>query len=154
MKVQALLASGTLALAQQVYIPGTGPSPLSQCAANNTYATALPSYTFREFNFTQTETVRMATSVPAPTTTTFFAPPYASLSKLVPNLTTTQWGNWYSSNATATDSGNLYGNASWSALWATVPWVNLTRGIYSTTVSPTPVPTSELILPPPEPLTP
>jgi beta-glucosidase/6-phospho-beta-glucosidase/beta-galactosidase len=96
----------------------------------------------------------MATSVPAPTTTTFFAPPYASLSKLVPNLTTTQWGNWYSSNATATDSGNLYGNASWSALWATVPWVNFTRGIYSTTVSPTPVSTSELILPPPEPLTP
>jgi hypothetical protein len=137
--------------AQQVYIPINGPSSRPACSANNTYATALPSYSFREFSFTQTETVRTATSRPAPSTTTSYAPPYASLSSLVPDLSTTQWGDWDpSSTATATDGGNPYGNASWSAIWNAVPWVNFTRGIYSTTVAPTPVPSSQLVLPPPE----
>ncbi|KAJ4288424.1 hypothetical protein N0V90_011659 [Kalmusia sp. IMI 367209] len=152
MKLLVLLGSSVVALAQQVYIPVDGPSSLPQCSRNGSYATALPSYSFREFSFTQSETVRTATSIPAPTTTISYAPPYAELSSLVPNLTTTQWGNWNSaSNATATDVGSPYGNASWSALWTAIPWVNFTRGIYSTTVEPTPVPTSELVLPPPEP---
>ncbi|KAJ4376051.1 hypothetical protein N0V83_001332 [Neocucurbitaria cava] len=151
MKPQALLTVSAVAVAQQVYVPIDGPSSRSQCAINNTYATALPSYSFRQFSFTQTETVRIATSIPAPTTTTSYAPPYASLSPLVTSLTTTQWGNWEpSSNVSATDFGSPYGNASWSALWTAVPWVNFTRGIYSTTVEPTPVPSSELVLPPPE----
>jgi beta-glucosidase/6-phospho-beta-glucosidase/beta-galactosidase len=151
MKPPILLAGATIVAAQQVYIPGEGPSPRPQCAANISYATALPSYSHREFSFTQTETVRRATSVPSPTTTTSFGPPYASLSSLVPDLTTTQWGDWDpSSNATASDTGSPYGNASWTALWTAVPWVNFTRGIYSTTVEPMPVPSSELVLPPPE----
>lgn len=151
MKLHILLASGTVAVAQQVYIPFAGPSSRPQCPGNSIYATALPSYSFRQFSFTQTETVRTATSRPSPTTTTTYAPPYASLSHFVPGLATTRWGNWEpGSNATATDVGVPYGNASWSALWDAVPFVNFTRGIYSTTVSPTPVPSSELILPPPE----
>lgn len=155
MKPQILLFGGTLALGQQVYIPFNGPSARPQCSVNNSYATALPSYSFRQFTFTQTETVRTASSRPSPTTTNTYAPPYASLSHLVPNLTTTQWGNWRSgANATATDTGNPYGNASWSALWSTVPWVNFTTGIFSTTVAPTPVPSSQLVLPPPEVLSP
>ena len=155
MKFALVLVAGSVAAAQQVYIPVQGPSSQPQCAANGSYATAIPVYSFREFSFTQTETVRTATSRPAPTTTTTFAPPYASLSSLVPNLTTTQWGNWNpNSNATATDSGVPYGNASWTALWETVSWTNFSRGIYSTTVEPTAVPTSELILPPPEYLSP
>jgi len=138
-------------LAQQVYIPASGPTSRPQCSNNNTYATALPSYTFRDFSFTQTETVRTATSVPPPTTTTSFAPPYPFLSHLVPNLLTSQWGNWDPSiTQSPTDSGNPYGNASWSALWNALPLSNFTRGIYSTTVLPTAIPTSELILPPPE----
>jgi beta-glucosidase/6-phospho-beta-glucosidase/beta-galactosidase len=151
MKPYAIIVGGTVAVAQQVYVPANGTTSQPGCSANNSYATAQPSYFFQPFSFTQTETVRTATSRPAPTVTKTHAAPYASLSKLVPNLTTTQWGNWYpSANATATDVGNPYGNASWSALWNTVPWVNFTRGIYSTTVSPKAVPTSELILPPPE----
>lgn len=150
MKPVALVALATAAAAQQVYIPADGLSSPTTCASNNTYATAQPSYTFRPFRFTQSETVRTANSRPTPTATTTYAQPYASLQSLVPNLTTTQWGNWYPTNATATDTGNPHGNASWSALWNTVPWVNFTRGIYSTTVAPTPVPSSELVLPPPE----
>ncbi|KAL6711455.1 hypothetical protein ACN47E_004389 [Coniothyrium glycines] len=151
MKFQIFLVVAKLATAQQVYIPIAGTSSRPQCSANYTSTAASPAYEFRGFSFTQTETVRTATSIPAPTTTTSFAPPYVSLSRLVPNLTTTQWGNWDPAlNTTATDTANLYGNASWTALWTTVSWVNFTRGIYSTTVSPTPVPTNELILPPPE----
>ncbi|KAI8943286.1 hypothetical protein NX059_001306 [Plenodomus lindquistii] len=151
MKAQVLLSITAVASAQQVYLPAAGPSSRSQCAANNSYATARPSYMFRDFSYTQTETVRTATSRPAPTTTTSYAPGYASLSSLVPNLTTTHWGYWDPLvTASATDLQNPFGNASWTALWTTVPWVNFTRGIYSTTVSPTPVPTGELILPPPE----
>ena len=162
MRPQALLACGTVALAQQVYIPAEGPASRPQCSANGSYATVLPSpqYTFSEFSFTQTETVRTAKSAPAPTTTTTYAPPYASLSSFVPNLTTTQWGNWDAKvTPSATDLGSPYGNASWTALWTTVPWPsNFTsytdNAIYSSTVEPTPVPSSELILPPPEPLVP
>jgi hypothetical protein len=125
MKSYSVIIWITGAVAQQVYIPAEGPSSRTACSANNTYATALPSYSFRAFSFTQTETVRTATSRPAPSTTTSFAPPYASLSSLVPDLSTAQWGNWDpSSTATATDSGNPYGNASWSAIWDAVPWVN------------------------------
>jgi beta-glucosidase/6-phospho-beta-glucosidase/beta-galactosidase len=155
MKLYALVSGVAVASAQQVYVPASGHFSRTTCSANNTYATALPSYSFREFSFTQTETVRTAKSRPAPSATTTFAPPYASLSSLVPNLTTTQWGNWIpSSNATPTDAGVPYGNASWSAAWNAVPWTNFTRGIYSTTVQPTPVPSSELVLPPPEVFTP
>jgi beta-glucosidase/6-phospho-beta-glucosidase/beta-galactosidase len=151
MKPYVVIAGGAVVAAQQVYIPPNDTSSQTGCSANDSYATAHPSYFFQPFSFTQSETVRTATSRPAPTTTTSHAPPYASLSKLVPNLITTQWGNWYpSSNVTATDVSYPYGNASWSAIWNAVPLVNFTRGIYSTTVSPTPVPTSELILPPPE----
>jgi hypothetical protein len=155
MKPVYLLAASSVATAQQLYIPAQGTSPRPQCVANSSYATATPVYSFRDFSFTQTETVRTATSRPIPTTTTSFAPPYASLSSLVPSLTTTQWGNWDPAlNLTATDTGVPYGNASWTALWTTVSWTNFTRGIYSTTVEPTAVPTSELVLPPPEYLAP
>jgi hypothetical protein len=114
MKLEVFLASGcALAVAQQVYIPVKGPSSRPTCAANNTYTIVLPSYTFRKFSFTQTETVRTSTYRPSPTATKYYAPPYASLSHFVPNLTTTQWGNWQSaSNTNATDAGVTYGNAS------------------------------------------
>lgn len=155
MKLVSVLTAVSVAAAQQVYMPVAGPSSRAQCASDGRYATATPVYSFRDFSFTQTETVRTATSRPVPTTTTSFAPPYASLRSLVPDLTTTQWGNWDpSANASATDAGVQYGNASWTALWTTVSWTNFTRGIYSTTVEPTAVPTSELVLPPPEYLAP
>jgi len=104
-----------------------------------------------EFSFTQTQTYRTATKDSTPTTTQTYAPPYASLSSLVPNISTTSWGNWApNATATAADSANPYGQAAWSAIWNRFNPVNYTTGIYSTTVSPTPVPTSELILPPPD----
>jgi hypothetical protein len=50
------------------------------------------------------------------------------------------------------DTGNPYGQAAWTSLWlvASASFANLTAytSVYSTTVSPTPIPTSELVLPP------
>ncbi|KAK7747810.1 hypothetical protein SLS62_008846 [Diatrype stigma] len=153
MSLLALLGCGAVALAQQVYLPADGPSPRPQCSAKNASIPATPStpvYSFTSFSFTQTETVRTATSVTAGPRTTY-APPYESLSHLVPDLSTTTWGNWYPNATAASDTDNPYGQAAWSALWERAAVANFTsRGLYSTTVSPTPVPTSELVLPPPE----
>ncbi|KLU85836.1 hypothetical protein MAPG_04856 [Magnaporthiopsis poae ATCC 64411] len=150
--ILVLLGWAAAARAQQVYVPAEGPIARPACSSGGCpYSTATPSYYYTTFSFTQTETVRTATAVtPEPTPTTY-APPYASLSHLVPNLRTTTWGNWYpNATATATDTADPYGQAAWSALWERASMTDLTsRGMYSTTVSPTPVPTSELVLPPP-----
>ncbi|KAF2014363.1 glycoside hydrolase family 1 protein [Aaosphaeria arxii CBS 175.79] len=133
--------------AQQVYIPADGPSSRPNCSQ----AQATPTYAFSAFSFTQTETVRTATSVvPGPQTT--YAPPYESLSSLIPSVKTTTWGNWYpNTTAKASDTDDKYGQAAWSSLWEVAALPNFTfRGLYSTTVSPTPIPTSELVLPPPD----
>jgi hypothetical protein len=152
-----LLSCGAVALAQQVYIHADGPSSRPQCTANHAYAApnASPTYHFNGFSFTQTETVRTATSV-EPARMTTYAPPYASLSHLLPHVKTTTWGHW-NPNATvkATDIADPYGQAAWTAQWERVSLADFTfKGLHSTTVSPTPVPTSELVLPPVEYFTP
>src|SRR4051812_30934446 len=102
-------------LAQQVYVSTTGPSPRPSCTSCN-YTTA-PTYRFTQFSFTQTETYRTASSRPAPTTTHTYASPYSALSSLVPNLSTTTWGNWNpNATARASDTANLYGDAAWTNL--------------------------------------
>lgn len=136
------------AVAQQSYLQTSGPTPRPQCSSKPT-ATS-PQYSISSFAYTLSETYRIATSVPASTTNATYAPNYSSLSSLVPSLSTTTWGTWNpNATANATDTGNQYGNAAWTALWQRANITNFTAtGIYSTTVSPTPVPTSELILPP------
>ena len=61
-----------------------------------------------------------------------------------------QWGSWNpNATAQATDTANPFGDAAWTQLWVAANITNFTgTGLYSTTVSPTPLPTSELILPP------
>ncbi|POS77872.1 beta-glucosidase A [Diaporthe helianthi] len=154
-----LLGVAGSTLAQQVYVPANGTVPRPQCSSSSDsalYATASPTYAFSTFSFTQTETVRTATSLKPSATIATYAPPYESLSHLLPNLSTTTWGNWYpDATASATDNEDPYGQAAWSALWERASVANFTtRGIYSTTVSPTPIPTSELVFPPPDYFTP
>ena len=95
-----------------------------------------------------------ATSVPAPTTTRTYAPPYSvAVKHLTAPPETTTWGNWLPGQTviTATDTYDPYGQAAWSSLWKQADIQNYTTtGLYSTTVSPTPIPSSELVLPPPE----
>ncbi|KAE8139825.1 glycoside hydrolase superfamily [Aspergillus pseudotamarii] len=144
----ALLAA--LADAQQLYFTTDGYTERPQC----TQAAATPQYHFRPFSYTLNETVRFATSVPAPTTTRTYAPPYSKAVKhLTTNPVTTTWGNWLPNQTviTATDTDDPYGQAAWSSLWQQAELENYTTtGLYSTTVSPTAVPTSELVLPPRE----
>ncbi|KAJ9131005.1 Beta-glucosidase 1B [Pleurostoma richardsiae] len=159
MPVLLLVASYfAVALAQQVYVPvQQAVAPRPDCSANaysrqggKVYADATPATYFTEFSFTLTATIRTATSA-TPGPRTMYAPPYEALSDLVPDLSTTTWGN-YDPNATtrATDTEDPYGQAAWTRLWERTTFSNwTTRGIYSTTVLPTPVPTSELVLPPP-----
>lgn len=144
----SLLSFCSLPWAQQIYLPTSGPTARPQCAATPIYTA--PTYIFTPFAFTQNETVRTATSVPPATAMTTYAAAYTDLSYLVPNLSTTTWGNWDpNATTTANDTNNPYGRAAWTALWKNANITNFTfTGTYSTTVSPTPVPTSELVLPP------
>ncbi|KAK6347317.1 hypothetical protein TWF696_007388 [Orbilia brochopaga] len=146
--VLAALLNLSTTSAQQVYVLTTGTPARPQCAAASK-APATPSYKFSSFAFTQTETYRYATSIPPPATTSTYARPYTALSTLLPSMSTTTWGSWNPNDTAATDTADPYGQAAWSSLWA---WANppnfTTTGIYSTTVSPTPVPSSELVLPP------
>lgn len=153
--------------AQQVYIPVNTSDPRPYCDAPAVSSEAVattrnasantPNYYFTPFSYTQTETVRFAKSV-LPTAQPTYAPGYAVASALVPDLVTASWPNWTpaaGTNATATATSTAsptadpYGPAAYSALWEAAGLSNFTRGIYSATVEPVPVPTSELIFPPP-----
>jgi Glycosyl hydrolase family 1 len=143
-----LFLFATAAYAQQYYISASGPTTRPQCPTHP--SATKPSYGFTSFSYTLSETVRTATSVPSPTTTRTYAAPFESLTSLVPSLSYTTWGSW-NPNATvpATDTDDSFGNAAWTALWEYANPPNFTeRGLYSTTVFPTPIPSSELVLPP------
>jgi len=134
--------------AQQSYIPGHGPS-LSPRYCSTREALALPSASpTMVFSYTMTETTRLAVPVASDSPTTY-APPFSKVSYLIGNLSTTSWGDWYSNKITPTDTADSYGQAAWSSMWEMHSPKNFTRGIYTTTVSPTPLPTNELLAPPP-----
>ncbi|KAL1850540.1 hypothetical protein Plec18170_006825 [Paecilomyces lecythidis] len=137
-----------LAEAQQLYVTTTGYTDRPQC----TQLASSPQYRFQPFSYALEETVRYATSVPSPTTTRTYAPPYSSAVKfLTTSPATTTWGNWLPGQMliTETDTDDPYGQAAWSSLWQQVELENYTTtGLYSTTVTPTPVPSADLVLPP------
>ncbi|KAL6889983.1 glycoside hydrolase family 1 protein [Trichoderma evansii] len=149
-----LLVFVASALGQQVYIHTHGPSARPFCQATTTKAALVrtPTYKFQQFKYTNTETVRTASPVPLFTSTPRYAPPYPEIKHLLPNLSTTSWGNWDTRSASPVSlhTEDVYGHLAYSKLWEAAPLPNFTsRGLYSTTVSPTPVPTNELVLPPP-----
>ncbi|KAM0510998.1 hypothetical protein ACHAPE_010313 [Trichoderma viride] len=147
--LSAFAVLDSLVNAQENYVLTTGPTARSQCSATTAVP---PTFAFSTFAYTQSETYRYAIPVPSPTSTETFAAPFSALSSLIPSVATTTWASWDpNATVTATDSHDKYGSASWSALWENArPFLtNFTStGIYSTTVSPTPVPSAELILPP------
>ena len=142
------------ALGQQVYIHTFGPSarPFCQPGATHTAPSTIPTYIFSQFSYTNTETVRTASPVPTFTSYSQYAPRYSEVQHLLPNLSTTSWGNWDTASVSTPSLSTevQYGHAAYSKLWEAAALPNFTdRGLYSTTVSPTPVPTEELVLPPP-----
>ncbi|KAL3472035.1 glycoside hydrolase superfamily [Aspergillus californicus] len=143
-----LVALATAVKAQELYLTTTGYTDRPQC----TNPPSTPSYYFEGFSFTQNETVRYATPVPSPTTTATYGPGYKdALDKLGTPLATTTWGSWLPGESviSAVDTDDEYGQAAWSSLWEEADLGNYTSvGLYTTTVSPVPLPSSDLVLPP------
>ncbi|KAJ5771421.1 uncharacterized protein N7511_003472, partial [Penicillium nucicola] len=137
--------------AQELYQTTTGPVARPQCTK---HSDPTPKYHFQPFSYTLNETVRIryATSVPSPTTTKTYAPAYTDVAKhLTTTWLTSTWGSWVPGQTiiSATDTDDPYGQAAWSSMWLEADLQNYTTtGMFSTTVSPTPVPSSELVLPP------
>ncbi|KAL4971533.1 glycoside hydrolase superfamily [Aspergillus desertorum] len=141
MRVQVLLAGAAAVRAQELYITTTGYAARPECTA----APATPNYWFEPFHYTQNETVRPYDNAD------FCAGLQEALEIYGTELSTTTWGSWLPGETaiSATDTDDKYGQAAWSSQWQTASLINYTTiGIYTTTVSPTPVPSSELILPP------
>ena len=102
-----------------------------------------PKYAYSTFTYTQESSNRYATPLPTPAPSKTYAKGFSALSTLLPsNLTYTT----YSLGANATGSGK-YGESAYNALWTSIKYSNTVLPI-STTVSPTPVATSELVFPP------
>jgi hypothetical protein len=136
----------TSANAQQIYYTVSATEPLrSSCPSIED----VPSYNLAPYTYAQTETVRTALSVPKPTTTNTYGLPWQSVFQYFTNQSSTTWGNWDPSHPTSADDyTNKYGQSAYSSLWESTG-LNITRGLLSTTVQPTPIPEKELILPPP-----
>jgi beta-glucosidase/6-phospho-beta-glucosidase/beta-galactosidase len=101
---------------------------------------------YSSFSYTQVSTNRYATPIPASVTfASTFAPAYSKAKSLLPsNVTYTT----YSLNPKATTSKDgMYGQSAYASLWAGYTF-NRTVLPFTTTVSPTPIPTSELVYPP------
>ncbi|ODV76840.1 glycoside hydrolase family 1 protein [Suhomyces tanzawaensis NRRL Y-17324] len=96
---------------------------------------------------------RYANSVPKPTAPApTYAAAFSDLSSLLPSgIETRTWGNWDPlETETASDTSDPYGDYAWSQLWDAVTLYNITSStdMYSSVVEPTPIPSSELVLPP------
>ena len=102
-----------------------------------------PSFKYSSFSYTQLTSNRYATPLPTFASTKTYAKPFSVLSTLLPTGVTY---TTYSLNPKATETGK-YGQSAYAGLWATIKYSN-TALPFSTTVSPTPVPTSELVFPP------
>lgn len=113
------------------------------------HTVAAPTPSFPGFAYTQTQAVQTATAVAPLAATPTYAAPYSSLSSLAPKVSTTTYGNWQSGGPQVTSVSEPYGTAAWTSMWQAANPVNFTRGIYSTTVAPYPIPTAELIRPDP-----
>lgn len=107
--------------------------------------TALATFGYSAFSYTQVTSDRYATPLPSPLTlTTSYAPAFSEVSTLLPaNVTYTTYS--LNQNSTPSDDGT-YGQSAYAALWVNYSYP--TPPPFTTTASPTPVPTSELVFPP------
>lgn len=111
-----------------------------------------PSYQFSSFTYPPNGETTYAKGVSNDGTVTVYAPPYSELSHLHDSVSTTTWGSWRPDEPnTYTDSEDPYGQSAWYEMWESASVPNFTdTALYHSTVEPTPVPSDELILPPPD----
>ncbi|KAE8137543.1 glycoside hydrolase superfamily [Aspergillus pseudotamarii] len=146
---------GNFSAFSQLYTTTTGATARPQCmtednVAHSTHPTSSTSYVAGKFRYSASDTGRYATSVPSFTSSTTYAAPSDSLTTLLPSLTYTTWGKWEpSASLNASDTSNKYGQAAWKTQWKEARPVDFNQtSVYSSTVSPTSIPSSELVLPP------
>jgi beta-glucosidase/6-phospho-beta-glucosidase/beta-galactosidase len=112
----------------------------SICASNGQGSCTL---TYSSFSYTQQTSNRYPTPNPTAAPSKTYASGFSAASTLLPTgLTYTT----YSLNPQATQSGK-YGQSAYAKLWESIKYRN-TSLPFSTTVLPTPIPTSELVFPP------
>ncbi|KAI1803942.1 beta-glucosidase [Daldinia bambusicola] len=88
--------------------------------------------------------VEYATALPKPSETVTYARPYSELESLAGPQKTTIWA----SIASPTDSYDKFGNVAWSSRWF---HFTVEPPPFTTTVTPTPIPSSQLVKPTPLP---
>ncbi|CAH2351095.1 hypothetical protein CLIB1423_02S12112 [[Candida] railenensis] len=135
------------------YLSRTGQSqPVNQTTSDSQYSIDWnPTYEYSTFSYYPNPSKTYATPNPKANSTTYYAPHYTDVAgSLLGNISTTTWGNWdHSTKVNATDSDDPYGNYAWTKMWEDASIKNYTNSaLYSTTVTPTAIPSSDLILPP------
>lgn len=106
---------------------------------------AATTFSYSSFTYTQMTLDRYPTPLPSPVTyITPFAPSFSDASTLLPaNITYTTYS--FDQNATNTNDG-IYGQSAYVALWDNYTYS--TEPPFTTTVSPTPIASSDLVFPP------
>ncbi|KAJ5833794.1 beta-glucosidase [Penicillium riverlandense] len=105
---------------------------------------SLPTVSGSHFSYTQVTTERHATPLPSPLKANPYGPHFHKASKLLPTLTYTTYS--LDRHATATEDRNPYGQSAYAAMWKTYSYSSNVP--FTTTMSPTPIPKSELAYPP------
>ncbi|RAH43635.1 beta-glucosidase [Aspergillus brunneoviolaceus CBS 621.78] len=106
-----------------------------------------PAYRYSSFSYTQLTSNRYATPLPSPISfATPFAPPFSEASSLLPTGVT--YTTYSLEPTTTADPGSEteYDQEAYNELWASLSYSS--GPPFTTTVSPTPVPSSELVFPP------
>ena len=146
----ALLAFGVLLSCNGVsgveakWVPTSG---------NATTSMTFPTYSYSAFSYASMTSKRYATALKSPLSyPTPFAPPFTKVSTLLDtNITYTTYS--LNPEATTTEDGP-YGQSAYAALWGSANLSYSDSPPFTTTVSPTPIPPSELVLPPALPVIP
>lgn len=105
---------------------------------------ARPNTTPTTYSYAAASTNRYATPLPSPLKPKTYAPSFKSASKLIGReLNYTTWS--LDRGATATQDGP-YGQSAYAKMWQNISYSS--DLLFTTTASPTPVPSSELVFPP------
>ncbi|KAK3935345.1 beta-glucosidase [Diplogelasinospora grovesii] len=145
---------GLAALLSHSTVNGAAVKSRDQPMPNATTTLSTGSWSFSTFTYPSPTPNRYATPLVSPLAIpTKFAPPFSQASTLLDaNITYTT----YSLNPTATTASNdgQYGQGAFARLWANASLSYRDQPPFTTTVSPTPVPSSELVFPSPLPVQP
>ncbi|EQB56157.1 hypothetical protein CGLO_03851 [Colletotrichum gloeosporioides Cg-14] len=135
----------TALLAGAFLVAGVSAAALESTGSLTTQPTAASTWSYSTFSYEQMTSDRYPTPLPSPLTiATPYAPHFTEASTLLPtNVTYTTYS--FNPSATASHDGT-YGQSAYIALWSNYTYTH--EPPFTTTASPTPVPSSDLVFPP------